>query len=159
MRRRPPRSPRPTYPTAIYSRLPEMSQQHHLAPHQPSPHLQSSPGGVSLPSGQLVEVTHPATGIRQVWPKPRRVMSLLPDGSPVAAAYFCLLHRKFKRRRKRRSERKGISADLLVILRTFCAWDCLNVNFYFKRLCWAVLLLLLFLVLNTDGFPWRTMKF
>lgn len=110
-----PRSPHPTYPTAIYSRLPEMSQQHHLAPHvsphQPSPNLKSSLGdslpSPHLPSGQQVGVTQPETGIRQVWPKPQQAMALLLDGSPVAAAYFCLLHRKFKRRRKRRSERKG----------------------------------------------------
>lgn len=111
-----PRSPHPTYPTAIYSRLPEVSQQHHLdphaPPHQPSPELESSlvdslPSPHS-PSRQRAGVTHSETGIRQVWPKAQqRAMALLLDGSPVAAAYFCLLRRRFKRRRKRRSERKG----------------------------------------------------
>lgn len=111
-----PRSPHPTYPTAIYSRLPEVSQQHHRAPPvspppQPSPKLKSSlvdslPSPRS-PSGQQTGVTDPETGIRQVLLKAQRAMALLLDGSPVAAAYFCLLRRRFNRRRKRRSERKG----------------------------------------------------
>ena len=36
-------------------------------------------------------------------------MALSLEGGPSLGAYYCLIRRRFKRRRKKRSERKGIA--------------------------------------------------
>lgn len=36
-----------------------------------------------------------------------KAMALLTDGAQNLGSYYCLIRRRFKRRRKKRSERKG----------------------------------------------------